>query len=52
MALDITIRPLSEDDQIQWRRMWTAYLDFYETSVTEEVFKRNSWLVLFLCQHF
>ena len=37
MALDITIRPLSEDDQIQWRRLWTAYLDFYETSVTEEV---------------
>jgi len=33
----ITIRPLTEDDEIHWRRLWTAYLDFYETSVTKEV---------------
>lgn len=33
----ITIRPLTEGDEHHWRRLWTAYLEFYETSVTEEV---------------
>ena len=37
MALDITIRSLTEDDQLHWYQMWNAYLYFYETSVTEEV---------------
>lgn len=32
------IRPLARDDQAEWRRLWTQYLDFYETSVTEEVY--------------
>lgn len=33
-----TIRPLTRDDHDAWRRMWTAYLSFYETTVSEEVY--------------
>ena len=32
------IRPLEERDEAEWRRLWTDYLAFYETSVTEEVY--------------
>ena len=27
----ITIRPLDQADQAEWRRLWTDYLTFYET---------------------
>ncbi|MCZ4352166.1 GNAT family N-acetyltransferase [Roseovarius aestuarii] len=36
--MTLTIRPLNPDDQADWRRLWTAYLEFYETSVPEEVY--------------
>ena len=26
------------DDQAAWRRLWTGYLEFYESSVTDEVY--------------
>ncbi len=32
------IRWLVRDDEAEWRRLFTAYLEFYETSVTEEVY--------------
>ncbi len=34
-----TIRPLAAADEVEWRRLWTGYLEFYETSVTEEVYR-------------
>lgn len=34
----ITIRPLGASDEPAWRRLWTGYLDFYETTVTEAVY--------------
>ncbi|THD76317.1 GNAT family N-acetyltransferase [Thalassobius vesicularis] len=37
MTLDI--RPLRPEDQADWRRLWTAYLEFYESSVAEEVYQ-------------
>ncbi|WP_265517723.1 GNAT family N-acetyltransferase [Nitratireductor luteus] len=43
---DITIRPLEPADQPEWRRMWTAYLEFYKTSVQEEVYA-TTWTRLF-----
>ncbi|MCR4267234.1 GNAT family N-acetyltransferase [Nitratireductor sp. ZSWI3] len=43
---DITIRPLTPADQPQWRRLWTAYLEFYKTSVPEEVYA-STWKRLF-----
>lgn len=33
-----SIRWLDTADEPEWRRLWTAYLDFYETSVADEVY--------------
>lgn len=35
---DITIRPLVAADETDWRRLWTGYLDYYETKVPEAVY--------------
>ena len=32
------IRPLEPRDQIDWRRLWTSYLEFYKTTVPEAVY--------------
>lgn len=32
------IRPLAATDHDQWRRLWTGYLQFYQTSVPEDVY--------------
>ncbi len=36
------LRVPTRDDEADWRRLWTAYLDFYETKVPEEVY-RLTW---------
>lgn len=33
------IRPLLPADEPQWRALWTGYLEFYEASVSEEVYR-------------
>lgn len=33
-----TIRPLRREDEADWRRLWTAYLAFYSTTLPEPVF--------------
>lgn len=35
---EVNIRPLARGDEAEWRRLWTDYLTFYESSVTEEVY--------------
>ena len=35
---DIEIRPLRPEDAAEWRRLWTGYLEFYRTTVPEEVY--------------
>lgn len=42
----ITIRPYEKSDHADWRRLWTAYLDFYETKLPEEVYA-TTWERLF-----
>lgn len=42
----ITIRPLEDADHAEWRRLWTGYLEFYETSVPEAVYA-STWRRLF-----
>lgn len=37
----ITTRPIVENDRANWARLWTAYLEFYETSVTPEVYETS-----------
>ena len=36
--MSVTVRPVRAEDQAGWRRLWTGYLEFYETSVAEEVY--------------
>jgi GNAT superfamily N-acetyltransferase len=36
--LGLLIRPLRATDEPQWRRLWTAYLEYYETELPEEVY--------------
>jgi GNAT superfamily N-acetyltransferase len=35
---ELCIRSLQADDEPEWRRLWTLYLEFYESSVPEEVY--------------
>lgn len=35
----VIIRPLTPRDEPEWRRLWTDYLTFYESSVSEEVYQ-------------
>ncbi len=37
-AQNIVIRPLRASDKADWRRLWTAYLEFYETTVPDTVY--------------
>ncbi len=39
MTADITIRALRRDDRAEWSRMWTAYLEFYRTTLPEQVYE-------------
>ena len=42
----VAVRPLVQTDHAAWRRLWTAYLTFYEATVTEEVYV-SIWQRLF-----
>lgn len=35
----LTIRALRAEDESEWRDLWTAYLEFYETSVPDEIYQ-------------
>lgn len=35
----VTIRALEPNDYESWHRLWTGYLEFYETSVAEGIYK-------------
>ena len=35
---NLIIRPLTDADEPKWRKLWTGYLEYYETSVPEEVY--------------
>ncbi|HUS56382.1 MAG TPA: GNAT family N-acetyltransferase [Thermohalobaculum sp.] len=39
MTSTATIRPLTAADEVEWRRLWTGYLEYYETSVPEVVYR-------------
>lgn len=36
---DVVIRPIGAGDESEWRRLWTGYLVFYESEVSEEVYQ-------------
>ncbi|WP_433988979.1 hypothetical protein SuNHUV7_29880 (plasmid) [Pseudoseohaeicola sp. NH-UV-7] len=37
-APSLIIRPLQETDRAEWAEMWTGYLEYYETSVPDEIY--------------
>ncbi|QYK39962.1 MAG: GNAT family N-acetyltransferase [Paracoccaceae bacterium] len=37
-AVPLTLRPIAAADRDDWARLWTGYLDYYETRVTPEVY--------------
>lgn len=37
----IEIRPLTRKDETDWRRLWTAYLAFYDTDLPEAVYRAS-----------
>lgn len=43
---EVVIRPLENTDHPAWRRLWTAYLTFYESKVSETVYE-TTWQRLF-----
>jgi GNAT superfamily N-acetyltransferase len=43
---NVVIRPLEASDHAEWRRLWTAYLEFYKATVSKEVYA-TTWKRLF-----
>lgn len=39
MSAEIVIREIRAGDEAEWRRLWTGYLEFYHSSVTEEIYR-------------
>ena len=37
--MTLKIRPVRPEDKPQWRALWTAYLEFYETTVPEDIYE-------------
>lgn len=37
--MTLTIRSVAQDDYAQWHRLWTAYLEFYDSTLPEETKK-------------
>ena len=37
--MSLIIRPIERADEPAWRALWTAYLEFYESTVPEEVYQ-------------
>ena len=36
---NLSVRPLTAGDEAEWRRLWTLYLEYYESEVSEEVYQ-------------
>lgn len=39
MSTPVDIRPITPADRAPWGALWKAYLEFYETSVSDEVYR-------------
>jgi GNAT superfamily N-acetyltransferase len=40
-GMNLEIRPLVAADEPEWRRLWTLYLEYYESSVAEVVYQTS-----------
>lgn len=34
----VVVRPLRASDKVEWSRLWTAYLEYYETTRPQEIY--------------
>jgi GNAT superfamily N-acetyltransferase len=39
--MSVAIRPIEPGDEAEWRSLWCAYLDFYETELPDEVYRTS-----------
>ncbi|MEM7640226.1 MAG: GNAT family N-acetyltransferase [Pseudomonadota bacterium] len=39
MGMTVNVRPIRAKDQVVWRKLWTGYLRFYESAVSEDVYE-------------
>lgn len=37
--MSVKIRSLCHEDEAQWRSLWNAYLEFYESAVSEQIYE-------------
>lgn len=37
--MSLTVRRLTSSDEAAWRRLWTGYLEYYEATVPEDVYR-------------
>lgn len=37
----LEIRSLHSGDELQWRKLWTGYLEYYESTVPDEVYRSS-----------
>jgi len=37
--LALVIRPVRAEDEPEWRRLWTGYLEYYESELPEEIYQ-------------
>lgn len=42
----VLIRPIAQNDEADWRRLWSRYLDFYNAAVAEEVYRSTFGRIL------
>mgnify|MGYP001447237443 FL=1 len=41
MSIDVSLRNLVKTDHDRWKILWTDYLDFYKTTVGDQVYKSS-----------
>lgn len=41
MSKELLIRPVTAQDRAAWQRLWSAYLEFYETTASPEVYETS-----------
>jgi len=41
MTQTVDIRPITAEDEAVWRKLWTGYLEYYETQLPEEVYRTS-----------
>ena len=41
MSIAVSVRNLDKTDHVQWKKLWTDHLSFYETTVSDQVYKTS-----------